>query len=730
VDQQPNRPNKRLSLSTKILIGLALGVLTGLFLGEPAGRLKIAGDIFVGLLQMTVLPYVMVSLIAGLGRLDFHEARRLALRGGLVLAGLWTVALATVAVFPLAFPRQESASFFSTAMIEERPPFDFVGLYIPANPFHAMANTIVPAVVLFSIAVGVALIGMKRKQILIEQLDVLGAVFLRITKFMVRLAPYGVFAIAANAAGTMKTGDVSRLQVFLLTYMLAAALLGLWVLPALITSLTPVTYRDLYAASREAVVTAFATGSLMVVLPMLAQASREILERTGTSSAESGSLVDVLTPTSFNFPHSGKLLALAFVPFVGWFLGNPLAPADYPVVLTAGLASLFGHIFVAIPFLLNLLGLPDDMFQLFLSVDVFVKSFRMLVASVHTLAFTLLTVFAMQGLLRIDWRRIGQRAAATLALFLGVFGGARLLYTFTLGAEYTKDKVIANMELIEAPVPAVVHLEPPPAPPMPSEPKPSRLTLIRDRKRIRVGYFPDHVPYSYLNARGELVGLDVEMAHIFGRETNVTPEFVPVDPDRLAEQLYTGYCDIVMSGVVVTTERAQEMAFTEPYLEVTLAFLVRDSRRDGFNSAEALARQRSPRIGVGNHPYYMAKLRRLLPHAEIVPLATSRDIRRYLESGSDELDAIMMPAEEAAAWSLYYPTFSVAVPKPVLIRVPLAYALDRDAEQMQDLLNTWIQLKRSDQTIQELYDHWILGRKTGEAGPRWSVIRNVLGWVP
>ncbi|HFB98609.1 MAG TPA: cation:dicarboxylase symporter family transporter, partial [Bryobacterales bacterium] len=240
-EQQPKPGRKRLSLAAKILIGLAVGILTGVVFGEMTARLKIAGQVFVGLLQMTVLPYVMVSLIAGLGRLSLHEARRLAARGGLVLLLLWGVALATVTVFPLAFPVQESASFFSTAMVEEPPPFDFLGLYIPANPFYSMANAVVPAVVLFSIAVGVALIGMKNKQALIEQLDVLSGAFMRITKFVVRLAPYGVFAIAAHAAGTMKTAELSRLQVFLLTYILAALLLSLWVLPSLITALTPVT---------------------------------------------------------------------------------------------------------------------------------------------------------------------------------------------------------------------------------------------------------------------------------------------------------------------------------------------------------------------------------------------------------------------------------------------------------------------------------------------------------
>ena len=59
-----------MSLSRQILIGLTLGVLTGVFFGERVAFLQVGAEIYVKLLQMTVLPYVTVSLISGLGRLD------------------------------------------------------------------------------------------------------------------------------------------------------------------------------------------------------------------------------------------------------------------------------------------------------------------------------------------------------------------------------------------------------------------------------------------------------------------------------------------------------------------------------------------------------------------------------------------------------------------------------------------------------------------------------------
>ena len=65
----------------RVVLGLGLGVLVGLFVGEPAGALSLVGDGYVRLLQMTVLPYVLVSLTAGLGSLvpaaaaESHPAR-------------------------------------------------------------------------------------------------------------------------------------------------------------------------------------------------------------------------------------------------------------------------------------------------------------------------------------------------------------------------------------------------------------------------------------------------------------------------------------------------------------------------------------------------------------------------------------------------------------------------------------------------------------------------------
>jgi Na+/H+-dicarboxylate symporter len=190
-----------MSFLQKVLIGLISGLALGLFLGEYAAPLNFVADGYVKLLQMTVLPYVVISITSSLGALSAEQAKRLGIRVGLVLLALWVLAIAVAFAFPLAFPRIEGATFFSTTQIERRAPFDFIDLYIPANPFHSLANNVVPAVVLFSIVLGIALIGVKRKQALLDVLAVAEAVVSRATRFIVGLTPYGTRTRSDTAPG-------------------------------------------------------------------------------------------------------------------------------------------------------------------------------------------------------------------------------------------------------------------------------------------------------------------------------------------------------------------------------------------------------------------------------------------------------------------------------------------------------------------------------------------------
>src|SRR6186713_194398 len=100
-----------------------------MFAGPDAAIFQVVADAYVRLLQVTVLPYVTVSIIGGLGALSVAQAATLGKRVGVILLCVWALTLALVFLFPLMFPPRQSASFFSPALLDEREAFDFLGLY-------------------------------------------------------------------------------------------------------------------------------------------------------------------------------------------------------------------------------------------------------------------------------------------------------------------------------------------------------------------------------------------------------------------------------------------------------------------------------------------------------------------------------------------------------------------------------------------------------------------------
>ena len=109
---------RRLSLSGWILVGLGLGIAAGVFFGESTAVLQPAADIYIRLMQMTVLPYLVLALVIGFGQLEAAQAKLLARRAGALLVLTWGLTFGVVAAMPAAFPGIQSASFFSNALVE------------------------------------------------------------------------------------------------------------------------------------------------------------------------------------------------------------------------------------------------------------------------------------------------------------------------------------------------------------------------------------------------------------------------------------------------------------------------------------------------------------------------------------------------------------------------------------------------------------------------------------
>jgi Na+/H+-dicarboxylate symporter/ABC-type amino acid transport substrate-binding protein len=720
-----NRPalKKRFSPTAQITVGIACGIALGLIAGERTARLEAVADAYIKLLQMSVLPYATVSIVGGLGALDVAQARRLGKRVGLAMVLLWAVGFVAVLLFPLMLPPHQNASFFSTTLLIEREPFDFLNLYIPTNPFNSLANNVVPAVVLFSVIIGVALIGINDKAPLLAVLGVVRRAVAKTTGFVMALTPVGVFAIAAVVAGTLDFDDIRRLQVYLVSYVAISLLLSLWVLPGLVAALTPIPYRALLARSRDALVMAFMTTSLFAVLPVIT-AHAKTLVRDYAPNAADDDATDIIVPASFNFPHTGKLLALSFVFFAGWFADTRVPPGEYPRFLGTGLLALFGNVNAAIPFLLDLLRIPADTFRLFVTSAIVNARFGALLATVHTLAIAVIGTCAVAGGVIVDGRKLLRYAMVTILLAAGVVGGTRVLLQAALNRPYSKDIELTDRGFRREHGPASVlsasdHAAPPPSATT------SVLDRLREHGKIRVGFFADSLPYAFVNRRGELVGFDVEMALQLARDLGVTAEFVELGRSVLDAGLDSSGCDLVMSGVAVTADRSLHLRFSSSYLDETVAFIVPDDRLSAFSEWSSVRAMKNLRIGVIRAPYFLQKISEELSNVEVVPIDRMDDL---FVPRVPPLDAVVVTAERGSAFTLLHPQYSVAVPKPRPFKVPLAYVVAGGDAEMAATINTWIELKRKDGTIDALFEHWILGRDSRPTRARWSVMDDVLHW--
>ncbi len=717
------KKKKRFSLSTLILIGVVAGIFCGIFFGEYCGFLSIIGDGFIKLLQMTILPYIVVSLIAALGRLTMEQAKLLAIKAGTLMLLFWLITFGVILLIPLSFPTWESAAFFSTSLVQAVPKTDFLNLYIPSNPFFSLANNIVPAVVLFTILIGVALISIQKKSGFIDCMQTAADALVRVTGMVVQLTPIGVFAISAAAAGTMSIEEFGRLQVYLISFNVACLLLTFLILPLMLQPVTPFRYRDVVYSFRGALLTAFTTGNLFVVLAILTEDCKNLFSEYNLKKAQTDSYVDVLIPVSFNFPNTGKLIMLLFILFAGWFSGNAMTTDQYPTFLFAGLLSFFGGVDVALPFMLNLLHLPADMYQLYVITGVINGRTATLLATMHLIVFTLLATCAMTGMLHWNRKKLIRVVVISLVATAGTIGLMRAYFTVAVNNEYDRDKVLARMHLLDEPLPAPVMTT---LPEIQKDGSWATLEKIKKRGVLRVGYIADGLPFTFFNQAGNLVGFDTQLAYKLSRDMNVDLEFIPYRYQILADLLNSGSIDVAMGGIGMTPSRFDQMEFTIPYLDLNYAFVVPDYRQSEFTSLKQVAAEHDLKLAVIDDPSLVNALERTLPEAEILPV---NSYHQFFAGNIGSWDGIVMSAEAGSAWTLLYPNYAVVVPKPEPHIYPVGYAVARGNQQLLNYLNSWIAMIKDSQSLQSAYDRWILGKGAEVQKPRWSIIRNVLHWV-
>lgn len=708
------------SAFARVLWGLALGILTGLFFGETVAFMELIGTGYIRLLQMTVLPYVLVSLLGGLGRLNVATAKTVGIRGAALTVTLWLITLLSVLFLPWVYPDWRTSTYFSPSLLQPPQTFDPLMLYLPSNPFYALANGIVPAVVVFSILLGVALIGVPNKERLLDGLQVLSDALMRVASAVGKIAPLGIFAISAAAAGTLRVEELTRLQVFLWGYVAVWTVLAYFTLPLLVARSTPFTYGQVVRTAQVPMITALATGTVLVVIPMIVERTRALLDEIDSRSADGDSMIDLMAPTAYSFPTAGTLLGLGFILFAGWYVGSPLTLADYPSFVGVGAFVAFGSMAVAIPFMLDFYSLPADLMQLYLLGSVFTARMATALAALHGVVVCLIGPLIIAG--AVNLRQLGAiavlgiSAAAAVCLVLG------LVLTHAVPYEYSGEDDFINRGLISDGGSIVYSGIPEPL--SDTDLARDRLAVIRERGSLRVGYEPDAMPYAYRNATGQAVGLDIDLAHALARDLDVDLEVIRIERGVGQDLLAEGRLDLLVGGWVITPDRALELTCSAPYISQTLGLVVLDYRRDEFADLARINDQQGLRVAIPNEPYYVKLAQELLPNVEFVLLDSAREFfTQHLA------DALIWTAEGGSAWSLVYPQFMVLIPTDPPIQAPVAFALPRDEPAMARFVDTWIDLTRKTGELDRYYRYWIYGENSEEQQPRWSIARDVLGWL-
>lgn len=277
------------SLNRLIFIAAAIGVLAGWLIGllpEDAGlrggvlyASTLTGAVFVGLLKMVLIPLIFTSIVVGVASLQAHHQVHRVWITTLLFFAFTTAAAMLVALVAANLFRPGagmSLAMFADAMqdFEARqmtmPEFFrhfLTGLF--KNPFEAFTNGDILSVLVFAIFVGVALVaGGQRYQTILQMMQELLDMLLRIISWIMWLAPLGIMALLTRLVAEQDVTLLISMLGFIMLVFGTTLFHGAVVLPGILYAVTRRSPLWFFRGSREALITAFATSSSSATIPV------------------------------------------------------------------------------------------------------------------------------------------------------------------------------------------------------------------------------------------------------------------------------------------------------------------------------------------------------------------------------------------------------------------------------------------------------------------------------
>jgi proton glutamate symport protein len=366
----------KVKVHSQILIAIVLGVAVGFLLREKAVHIKIVGDIFIRLLKMIIIPLILASMVAGIVSLgDVRKLGRIGLRTFLyytattLLAVLVGLILVNV-IRPGARVDMGAEEAAELAQREMPSVVSIIKDIVPENLFKAMAEDKVLSIIFFSILLGVAISSVGEKgRGLAGLFEAFNAVMMKITGWIMRLAPFGVFALMAYTIGSMGLSVIKPLILYMATVVVGLSIHAVVTLPALLSTFgrySPLRFiRDVFSA----VATAFSTASSAATLPI----TMDCVEKNAGVSNKVASFVLPLGAT-VNMDGTALYEAVAAM-FIAQAYGIPLTIWQQVIImLTATLASIGaaaipGAGLVTLVIVLKAVNLPLKGIGMILAVD-------------------------------------------------------------------------------------------------------------------------------------------------------------------------------------------------------------------------------------------------------------------------------------------------------------------------------------------------------------------------
>lgn len=704
------------SLSYQVLIAVIFGIFIGLFFGPLAKVLEPIGTAYTMLLQMTVLPYICFSLLHGLGSMTPGVGKRLFKCGWPYLVTLWVVIFLIIYLLIQLVPDAISplVKTNGTGGLSSGFSKNFLTYLIPENPIYDVVNNIVPAIAIFGLIGGIALMHIEKKEPLIGTLERINQVIEKILHWLGVLSPIAAFAYISVAFGTIHFEDLPKIEVYLVSFVLTSLFVTFWILPTLISCLTPISFKEASAAIRFICLLPFVTGLSTAALPFLNDYLKQLSHKHQVHEQFRKTSQTVL-PIAYSFGNIGNATSLFLIFFLGFYFRHSFSGLEklllfiltFPMSIGTSTSSLNSTLF-----LIQQLELPQSAIAFFLELKAVTYNFQVMMSVGGVLTLIILTLYSYYGLLQIKWTALCLRLTLSLvAVALTIFASSSVIHLQdnyeNLYMSHKISDVIPNPEapeLVASGIPRADAEDP--------------LKEIVSTRTLRVGFNANSVPYCYYNGQHEIVGYDIAYAYQLARDLNCKLELVPFAFENLIPNIQDSVFDIGMSSILMTEERILQIDFTTPYKQDKHVLIVPATKKKEFLHLQDISQITGLKIGAGGAQIRIAE--RLFPHAKII-VSYGTDL---LVDGT--VDTIFWSESSAFVWCLSHPEYVVIEYGDLLGSSYFSYPIHQNASDFRFFLDNWLSLKEQSGFKKAMESYWIDGISPKKTVPRWSVLRNVL----